>query len=208
MISLERLQRERASSHVDGGTLWFFSSCGGILELPQGTQGASSVAQGKSSLHSTWEGDHDIALQSRQGYRASRRIEGRISRSFLICSRKPWALRLGMVTSGSFSRCFWEVRNTVELGGASRDPLGLVHRKRASFRVEAGSPGFLSCSNVVLGLCMPLQTGRQVSMCVEAWNSAFQSSCQRGFRPPAELNLGPGALFRLESGASELPLCC
>ena len=116
--------------------------------------------------------------------------------------------RLVTVTSGCFSGCLLEVRNTVELGGASRDPLGLVHRKRASFRVEAGSPGFVSCSNVVLGLCMPLQTGRQVSMCVEAWNSAFQSSCQRGFRPPAELNLGPGALFRLESGASELPLCC
>ena len=45
-------------------------------------------------------------------------------------------------------------------------------------------------------------------MCVEAWNSAFLSSCDRGFRPPAELNLGPGALFRLAFWASELPSCC
>ena len=29
-ISLETLQQEGASSHDDGGTSWFFSSCGGI----------------------------------------------------------------------------------------------------------------------------------------------------------------------------------
>ena len=40
-ISLETLQRERGSSRDDGGTLWFFSSYGGILELKRGTQGAS-----------------------------------------------------------------------------------------------------------------------------------------------------------------------
>ena len=32
-ISLEMLKWERASSGVDGGTLWFYSSCGSILEL-------------------------------------------------------------------------------------------------------------------------------------------------------------------------------
>ena len=31
--SLEKLYQERASSCDDGGTSWFFSSCGGILEL-------------------------------------------------------------------------------------------------------------------------------------------------------------------------------
>ena len=41
-------------------------------------------------------------------------------------------------------------------------------------------------------------------MCVKAWNSAFLSSCKRGFRPPAELNLGPGALLGLTTRASEL----
>ena len=41
-------------------------------------------------------------------------------------------------------------------------------------------------------------------MCVKAWNSAFLSSFQRGFRPPAELNLGSGALFVLTTRASEL----
>ena len=45
-------------------------------------------------------------------------------------------------------------------------------------------------------------------MCVEAWNLAFLSSCQRGFRLLTELHLGPGALFELATRASELPSCC
>ena len=36
-ISLETLQQERASSRDDRGTSWFFSSCGGILDLRRGT---------------------------------------------------------------------------------------------------------------------------------------------------------------------------
>ena len=93
-IFLETLHRERDSSHDDGGrTSWFFSSCAGILELRWGTQGASRVEAGKSSLHSSCEGErssHGIALESRQRNWASRRIEGGISRSFSSCSRKPW----------------------------------------------------------------------------------------------------------------------
>ena len=71
-----------------------------------------------------------------------------------------------------------------------------------------GTSGLLSCSDVGLGLCMPFQTGSQVSTCVEAWNSAFLSNCQRVFRPPTELNLEPGAFFGLATGASELHSCC
>ena len=48
------------------------------------------MAPGKSSLHLSCEGEHGIALESRQGNRASRRIEGGISRSFSSCGRKPW----------------------------------------------------------------------------------------------------------------------
>ena len=66
-ISLETLQRVRASARDDGGTSWFFSSCGGILDLRRGTQGASHVAPRKSSLHSSCEGEMEIALESLQG---------------------------------------------------------------------------------------------------------------------------------------------
>ena len=55
---------------------------------------------------------------------------------------------------------------------------------------------------------MLFQTGSQVSTSVEAWNSAFLSSCQSIFRPPGELKLGPGALFQLATAATELPSCC
>ena len=54
-ISLEILQREGASSHDDGETWWFFLSCGGILELWRGTQGASRGAPGKSNLQSSYK---------------------------------------------------------------------------------------------------------------------------------------------------------
>ena len=53
--------------------------CGISLELRRGIQGASCVAIGKSSLHSRCEGKRGIALESRQGNQASRRIEGGIS---------------------------------------------------------------------------------------------------------------------------------
>ena len=67
MISLVMLQWERASSRDDRGTSWFFSSCGGILELRQGTQGSSCVGPGKSHLHLDCEGELGIALKSLQG---------------------------------------------------------------------------------------------------------------------------------------------
>ena len=48
------------------------------------------MAPGKSSLHSSCEGEHSISLKSWQGNLASRRVEGEISRSFLSFGRKPW----------------------------------------------------------------------------------------------------------------------
>ena len=48
------------------------------------------MAPGKSSLHSSSEGKHGIALESRQGNWASRPVDQGISRSFLSCGRKPW----------------------------------------------------------------------------------------------------------------------
>ena len=63
----------------DGGTSWFFSSCGGILELRPGTQGASRVAPGKSNLHLSFEGELGIALKSLQGKKISSRLVSRNS---------------------------------------------------------------------------------------------------------------------------------
>ena len=65
--SLEKLYQERASSCNDGGTSWFFSSCGGILDLRWGTQDASRVGPGKSNLHSSCKGELGVALESLHG---------------------------------------------------------------------------------------------------------------------------------------------
>ena len=48
------------------------------------------MAPGKSSVHSSCHGECSVALESRQGNQASRRIEGGISKSFSNCGRKPW----------------------------------------------------------------------------------------------------------------------
>ena len=48
--SLETPWRARASSCQEVGTTWFFSSCGGILELRRGSQPSPWVGPGKPNL--------------------------------------------------------------------------------------------------------------------------------------------------------------
>ena len=50
-------------------------------------------------------------------------------------------------------------------------------------RVEVGTSGFFSISNINLGVSAELEQGSQAPSCVEAWNSASLSSCSWGFRP-------------------------
>ena len=72
--------------HVErmGESAVFFSRYGRKLriplQVPRRIQGASCVASGKSSLHSSYEGVHGITLDSRQGNQASIPMEGTISR--------------------------------------------------------------------------------------------------------------------------------
>ena len=82
------------------------------------------MAPGKSSLHSSFEGDSGIALESQQGNQGSRRFEGGISRSFSSCDRKPcvpWTCdgdlrELLRVPIGSLEYC--------GVGRSSRDSTG------------------------------------------------------------------------------------
>ena len=55
-----------------------------------------------------------------------------------------------------------------------------------------GSFPVLTLARVVIDVA----TRSQISTYVEAQNSAFLSSCQRGFRPLGELNLGSETLFK------------
>ena len=67
-------RKRRASFRDDERILWFFSSCvaqcGVFLEFRQVPKGASRVAPGKSSLHSSCEGEHGTALDSLRGIRS------------------------------------------------------------------------------------------------------------------------------------------
>ena len=82
-ISLETLQRKRASSRVEGRISWFFSSCsrklGVPLELEWGPHGCTHVASGKFNLHASSEGQLRIPLQSVLGPTSSCVAEARSS---------------------------------------------------------------------------------------------------------------------------------
>ena len=51
----------------DEGSTWFFSSCGGILELRRGIQASSCVGPGSLIFHSSCQGDLGIGLHSLKG---------------------------------------------------------------------------------------------------------------------------------------------
>ena len=55
---------------------------------------------------------------------------------------------------------------------------------------------------------MEFQQGSQASSCVEAWNSAFLSSCKMGVRPPVDFRWGTWAFTKGATGESNLPSCC
>ena len=65
-------------------------------KVPRGTQGASRVASGKSSLHSSCEGGRGIALESQQGTYGRGDLK-----VFLTCSRKFGFTQVVMGTGGS-----------------------------------------------------------------------------------------------------------
>ena len=119
-ISLETLQLERASSGDDGGTSWFYSHCGGILELRRGTQGASRVGPGKSNLH--------LSARGSWGLLSSHCMANRPHLG--LCLETPCSSPGGTGISGLYSRFtrgIWP-------------RLGLKQRTPLSSRVMTGIP--------------------------------------------------------------------
>ena len=58
-------------------------------EVRRGAQGDSLQESGESGLHARGEGERVLALESREGTRASRRVEEGLSRSLLGGGGKP-----------------------------------------------------------------------------------------------------------------------
>src|SRR5574341_618189 len=121
--------------------------CAVSHEVRRRGQCASRGAPGKSRLHASGEGERVTAPEPWEGNLASSRVEEGLSRSFSGCGSTPWGpstcagdLRgLLMVALRSQGNWRWE--------GPLGTPLGLVHWKRASSRVEAWNSACLSrCS--------------------------------------------------------------
>ena len=93
MIALQARQEKKALTSRGWvrlrGFLDLRHPCGFSREARRGSQGASRVAPGKSSLHACGEKERVIALESWEGTRASRRVEEGLLKSFSGCSGKP-----------------------------------------------------------------------------------------------------------------------
>ena len=79
---------------------------------------------------------------------------------------------------------------------------------RASSRVEAGTSGFLSISDIDLGVSVELQQGSQALSYVEAWNSTCLSGCSWGVKQLVEFYLEPVAFSRERNQGVSAPSCC
>ena len=99
-----------------------------------------------------------------------------------------------------------------DLFGVGKGPSGfLAHHcrvNRASSRVEAGTSGFLSISEINLRVSVELEQGSQASSCVEPRNSACLSSCSWDVRPLVELYLEPAAFSGGYNWGVSAPSCC
>ena len=85
-------------------------------------------------------------------------------------------------------------------------PLGLVHWKRASSAVEAGTSGFVSISDSDRKVLAELGQESQASSWVEAWNSTLSASLPAPFSLFSAQQQSREVLFKRKSYYSALPL--
>ena len=85
------------------------------LVCPQGSRVSISFERGSAAVLSS----HSREIWPQEA------LKGESRGLYQVVAGNPRFPRLVTVTSGSFSWCLWEVRDTVELGGASRDSNGV-----------------------------------------------------------------------------------
>ena len=189
-ISLETLQRKRASSRIVRRISWFFSSCrrtlGVPLKLRWGPQGPAHVALGQSSLHACYQETLGISLQSVLDPRSGDedRTSGFHSSADMDLS-VPMELQRGpkgpaRVASGKSS-----LHASCE--GPLRIPFQLVPGPRSSSGAQSGSSGFLSSADMAFGVPMEFPQESQASSRVETCKSAFLLNCNSSAGLPVEL---------------------
>ena len=73
---------------------------------------------------------------------------------------------------------------------------------------SGGTSGFLSISDINLGVSVQSEQGRQALSCVLAWHSACLLSCEWDVRPLVELDLEPEAFDGGCNRGVSGPSCC
>ena len=164
----------------------FFQAAAGVWgshELRRGTQGASRVVPGKSGLRARGEGERVMALESREGTRAMRRVEEGLSRSFSGGGGKHSFPSPSAGDLRELPRVPLRGEASCGVGGASRDSAG-------SCATEEGLT-----SRGGWNLRLPLRfglrpqgpcrvgTGESGLVLTEEGNPACLSSCSVGLRP-------------------------
>ena len=160
--------------------MWSFSG------VTKRKSGASCVAPGKSSLHSSCEGECGIALEPQQGNQASRHVKGGIWRSFSSCSRKSW---VPLTCDGDFSELLMMLVGTQEYCGFASGLSGL-HWGRCNER----------------GLHLELRREPQVSSPVLTWVSGCVCRFKQGVRSRLEWRNGTLLCSRVVKVVSSLQL--
>ena len=165
---------------------WGFSP-----EARRGSQGASRAAPGKSGLHARGEGERVLALESREGTRASRRVEEGLSRSFSGGGGKPSFPSPSAEDLRELPKVPLRGEGSCGGGGAPRDSAGfgameegLISRGGRNLRLPLGFGLRLHgpCSVGTVESCLVLS---------EEWNSGCLSSCSGSLRPLVELCVDP-----------------
>ena len=185
------MQEKKALSSRGRGRLRGFLElprpCGFPPETRRGSQGASCAAPGKSGLHARGEGERVMALESRQGTRASRRVEEGLSRSFSGGGGKPSFPSPSAGDLRELPREPLRGEGSCGGGGAPWDSAG----SGATEEVLISWGG----KNLRLPLRFGLRpqgpcrvgTGESGYIFSEEWNSACLPSCSWGFRPLVKL---------------------
>lgn len=168
---------------------WGFSP-----EARRGSQGASRAAPGKSGLHARGEGERVLALESREGTRASRRVEEGLSRSFSGGGGKPSCPSPSAGDLRELPRVPLRGEGSCGGGGAPRDSAGsgateegLTSRGGRNLRLP------LRFGLRPQGPCR-VGTGESGLVLSEEGNPAGLSSCSGGLRPLVELCVEPAGL--------------
>ena len=133
---------------------WGFSH-----EARRGSQGTSRAVPGKSGLCARDEGERVLALESREGTRASRRVEEGLSRSFLGGCGKNSFPSPSVGDLRELPRLPLRGEGSCGVGGASRDSAGFGAMEEGLISGGGRNPRLPLCSDS--DITVPAELGQE-----------------------------------------------